>query len=118
MLVPSLTVAENIVLGREPKKYRTLIDMEKAIREDVYKRQVLDDDMVLRAMDHEGSGAFIPVGRTSTGRLRKSKKLADLEKLGHIERRIEDLVRKMAAGLYAGGVDARPLVKQNSRPCD
>ena len=23
---------------------------------------VLDDDMVLRAMDHEGSGAFIPVG--------------------------------------------------------
>ena len=79
---------------------------------------MLDDDMVLRAMDHEGSGAFIPVGRTSTGRLRKSKKLADLEKLGRIERRIEDLVREMAAGLYAGGVDARPLVKQNSRPCD
>lgn len=79
---------------------------------------VLDDDMVLRAMDREGGGAFVPVGRTSTGKLRKSRKLADLEKLGRIERRIEKLVGEMAAGLYAGGVDARPLVKQNSRPCD
>ena len=33
MLVPSLTVAENIVLGREPKKPTGLIDMEKAIAE-------------------------------------------------------------------------------------
>lgn len=79
---------------------------------------MLDDDMVLRAMDREGGGAFVPVGRTSTGKLRKSRKLADLEKLGRIERRIEKLVGEMAAGLYAGGVDARPLVKQNSRPCD
>lgn len=33
MLVPSLTVAENIVLGREPKKNGVLIDMDKAIKE-------------------------------------------------------------------------------------
>lgn len=33
MLVPSLTVAENIVLGREPKKYGALVDMETAVRE-------------------------------------------------------------------------------------
>ncbi len=31
MLVPSLTVAENIVLGREPRKSGVLVDMEKAI---------------------------------------------------------------------------------------
>lgn len=33
MLVPSLTVAENIILGVEPKKRMCLIDMEKAIQE-------------------------------------------------------------------------------------
>lgn len=33
MLVPSLTVAENIVLGREPKKYKTLLDIGRAIRD-------------------------------------------------------------------------------------
>ena len=33
MLVPSLTVAENIVLGREPRKSGVLIDMEKAVRD-------------------------------------------------------------------------------------
>ena len=33
MLVPSLTVAENIVLGREPKKKGLLVNMEEAIRD-------------------------------------------------------------------------------------
>lgn len=33
MLVPSLTVAENIVLGREPRKNRFLFDSKKAVRE-------------------------------------------------------------------------------------
>ena len=33
MLVPSLTVAENIVLGREPKRSGILIDMEKAVKD-------------------------------------------------------------------------------------
>ncbi len=33
MLVPSLTVAENIILGREPKKYNFLLDGSKAINE-------------------------------------------------------------------------------------
>ena len=32
MLVPSLTVAENIVLGLEPKKYRTLLDLNLAVK--------------------------------------------------------------------------------------
>ena len=33
MLVPSLTVAENIVLGQEPKRYKTLFHMEKAVKD-------------------------------------------------------------------------------------
>ncbi len=33
MLVPSLTVAENIVLGREPKKYELLLDIKKTLKD-------------------------------------------------------------------------------------
>jgi simple sugar transport system ATP-binding protein len=33
MLVPSLTVAENIILGREPTKDKVLLDMEKTIKD-------------------------------------------------------------------------------------
>lgn len=79
---------------------------------------VLDDDMVVRAMDKEGTGAFIPVSRTTTGRLRKSQKLADLAKLGRIEQKIEELVAQMAGGLYGGDIDAEPWVRGNTRPCD
>jgi len=45
MVVPSLTVAENIVLGREPTKNRILLDTDKALRDvkdfcDLYKLEV------------------------------------------------------------------------------
>jgi len=33
MLVPSLTVAENIILGREPAKDKVLLDMDRTLRE-------------------------------------------------------------------------------------
>ncbi len=79
---------------------------------------VLEDEMVLRAMDREGTGAFIPVSRTANGKLRRSKKLADLEKMGRIEQRIETLVGQMAEELYDGLIDASPLVRRNERPCD
>ena len=93
---------------------------EAAKEQQVYQVDglLLDDEMVLRAMDREGGGAFIPISRTSTGKIKKTKKLADLEKMGRIERRIEDLVQQMAQELYAGAVDAAPLVRRDSRPCD
>ena len=58
------------------------------------------------------------MSRTSNGKLRRSKKLADLEKMGRIEQRIETLVGQMAEELYDGLIDASPLVRRNERPCD
>ena len=57
MLVPSLTVAENIVLGREPKKYGTLIDMAKAVRDtqEICEKYNLKVDPTARVRD-------LPVG--------------------------------------------------------
>lgn len=46
MLVPSLTVAENIVLGREPTKHRVLLDMNRIMNniKDLSKRYGLEVD--------------------------------------------------------------------------
>ena len=79
---------------------------------------VLDDEVVLRGMDKEASGLFVPVAFGKDGRPRAGAKLASLEKLGNIERHITGLVTEMARGLYAGEIAARPLRTAAHSPCD
>ncbi|WP_312102373.1 PD-(D/E)XK nuclease family protein [Pygmaiobacter massiliensis] len=79
---------------------------------------VIEDEMVLNAMDKQGGGVFIPVRRTSAGKISPRAKIADLAKLGRVEKRIEELIAEMATGLYEGAVDAMPLVKGQTRPCE
>jgi simple sugar transport system ATP-binding protein len=57
MLVSSLTVAENIVLGREPKKYALLLDIKKTLKdiETLSARYRLD-------VDPKASVCDLPVG--------------------------------------------------------
>ena len=57
MLVPSLTVAENIILGTEPKKNNIFIDMEKAIEisKELTKKYNFDLDVTERVEE-------LPVG--------------------------------------------------------
>lgn len=57
MLVPSLTVAENIILGVEPKKNGVFIDMEKAVAEAQAIAEKYNFDIDVRAKVEE-----IPVG--------------------------------------------------------
>lgn len=58
MLVPSLTVAENIVLGQEPRKSGILMDMEKAVKEtqEICDKYNLKVDPMARVRD-------LPVGQ-------------------------------------------------------
>ncbi|MFO7886881.1 MAG: ABC transporter ATP-binding protein [Eubacteriales bacterium] len=53
MLVPSLTVAENIILGIEPKKNKIFTDMEEAIRisEDIAKQYNFNIDVTKKIQD-------------------------------------------------------------------
>lgn len=53
MLVPSLTVAENIVLGVEPKKLGVFLDMEKAIKlsEEIANKYNFDIDVTSKVED-------------------------------------------------------------------
>ncbi len=47
MLVPSLTVAENVILGKEPTKNKVLLDMNSALNDvkDFYERYKLEVDL-------------------------------------------------------------------------
>ena len=67
MLVPSLTVAENIILGVEPKKRMCLIDMEKAIQEAEEIAKKYNFDIDVRAKVEE-----IPVGIKQKGEILKA----------------------------------------------
>ena len=79
---------------------------------------LLDDDMVINSMDKGGKGIYIPVKRDKNGTIKKSNKLADLNKLGRIKDRIDTLIIDMAKELYNGAIDASPLVSTKSSPCE
>ncbi len=78
---------------------------------------VLDDELVIRGMDKEASGVFVPFSFGKNGVARRNDKLAGLEKLGNIERHISDVITQMAAGLYRGEIDAMPLCSKGNSPC-
>ncbi len=78
---------------------------------------VLNDEVVLRGMDKEFTGYFVPVTFGKNG-VRASKKLASLEELGNIEKHIESTVILMAKGIYEGEIEAVPLCSSANRPCD
>lgn len=79
---------------------------------------VLDDAAVVRGMDRDATGLFVPFSFSKNGAPRAGAKLASMEKLGAIERHISGLVLEMARGLYAGEIEAAPLRTRGHCPCD
>ena len=79
---------------------------------------VVNDPVIVRGMDKDATGVFVPFGYSKNGAPRASAKLASLEKLGNIERHITGLVLQMAQGLYGGDIAARPLRAGGHCPCD
>lgn len=79
---------------------------------------MLNDELVVRGMDRDATGMFVPFAFGKDGAPRASAKLASLEKLGNIEKHLDALVVEMARGLYAGEIDAVPLRTAAHCPCD
>lgn len=79
---------------------------------------VLDDEVVLKGMDRESTGKYVPCKFGKTGKRLAGSKLADPDKLNRIEAHLETLVAEMAGGLYDGRIDAVPLCTQEGSPCD
>ncbi len=80
---------------------------------------ILDDEVVLRGMDKDLSGLFVPFSFSKNGAaLRAGDKIASFEKLGNIKNHIEDIIVQMAKGLYDGEIDATALCTNSNKPCD
>lgn len=70
---------------------------------------VLDDPEVIRGMEAQAAGVFIPVA-LKNGLPAKLDAVASLEEMGNIVRRIEELVVDMARTLREGDIAAEPAV--------
>lgn len=92
---------------------------EEAAEETRYRLDglILDDPAVVRGMDSEASGLFVPFRFKADGTPRSAEKLASLEKLGRIRQHIDTLVLEMAQDLYNGKIEAAPLCKNGRAPC-
>lgn len=78
---------------------------------------VLDDEVVLKGMDRDSTGKYVPCKFGKTGKRLASGKIAQKDKLDRIEMHLETLVAQMAGGLYEGQIDAVPLCTQEASPC-
>ncbi len=82
---------------------------------------LLDDAEVIRAMEPDVKGVFIPAIMNKDGSLRASNSLASLEQFGILGRRAERILTDMAQTLRSGDIDAAPFKQngsQNKLPCD
>ncbi len=77
---------------------------------------VLDDEEVIRAMEKDGGGMYVPVKASADG-LVGADSLASLEEFGAIFRRIENLITKMCRELKSGSVSAVPVIGNNHDSC-
>lgn len=79
---------------------------------------LLEDPAILRAMEQDGKGLFIPVKYNKNGSPKAGKHLASLEKMGEIYRYVEKMLIEMVNGVWEGDFNAHPLVHSTTRPCD
>lgn len=77
---------------------------------------LLEDTQVLRAMDKNLAGVFIPVKAKKDGTISNRNHLATLEEMGELSMHIEKLLVEMAQSLYDGDIDAASAME--GKYCD
>ncbi|MGI6264818.1 MAG: PD-(D/E)XK nuclease family protein [Acutalibacteraceae bacterium] len=78
---------------------------------------LLDNDAVLRAMEADAGGLFIPATATASGQIRKSDSLASLAQFGQLKVRVEKLLGEMALTLRRGDIAAQPAYNADHDAC-
>ncbi|MBQ8062814.1 MAG: PD-(D/E)XK nuclease family protein, partial [Clostridia bacterium] len=80
----------------------------------------LRDPQVLEAMEHGLEGNYIPIKLTKDAAYTKTAELslASLQELGILQKRIDYLLKKMAAELHRGAIPALPAQQNDRLPCD
>jgi len=82
---------------------------ELAGRELTRRGLLLRDEEVLRAMEKQLAGRYIPVTLKKDGDFSAAAPLKTLEEFGSLMREITDVVAKIAGRMKSGRADARPL---------
>ncbi len=117
LLGGELKTAGVLYMPSDPRPESNQAEAKKQYR---MKGLLIDDPDVLRAMESEGKGLFIPATRNNNGTW-KTDNLATLEQFGKIERRIDDLIREMAQAVRSGDLEANPIEIQSGSkhdPCE
>ena len=105
------------------KQYFSPHEAEKAIsdaKKSVYRRGILlDDPDVLRAMDKEMAGRYIPVKLNKDGSYSANsvKNLASLEKMGDLVGTLDRVICRIAGEMRGGEVSARPMQSGHMDAC-
>lgn len=79
---------------------------------------LLDDPELIRAMEVDAAGLFIPAKLDSSGTVAKSSSVASLAQFGRLKSKIESLLTDMASALRSGAVEALPLRTEQTLACD
>ncbi len=78
---------------------------------------LLDDPVILEAMEADIGGVFIPASKTKSGSLSTTSSLASLAQFGRIQQRVSALLTEMATLLHQGEVAAVPVDSGGETPC-
>ncbi len=81
---------------------------------------LIDDPEILRAMEADLEGVFIPASTMKSGEFSRTSSLASLQQFGQLHRHIGRLLTDMATELHAGAVEARPAggIADGCQYCD
>ncbi len=79
---------------------------------------ILQDDSVIRAMDKDVSGKYIPVTVNRDGSYSKSSSLATEEEFQNIYQGLTAALQKAGSRVKSGQACSRPVRRGSRMPCD
>ncbi|WP_418668089.1 PD-(D/E)XK nuclease family protein [Allofournierella sp.] len=72
---------------------------------------VVQDEAVLRAMDRDATGLYVPLKFDKAGHPKLTEALASLSGLAELQNEMDSLVLRMAQNLYEGEIAVEPLAR-------
>ncbi|MDD3832829.1 MAG: PD-(D/E)XK nuclease family protein [Oscillospiraceae bacterium] len=94
-----------VQVGRDADMEKVKAEQIKALR---MNGLLLDDPEVIRAMEKDAAGLFIPAKLNNNGEFSKGSGIASLEQMGLLKKSIDRLLIKMAQTLRQGDIAALP----------
>lgn len=79
---------------------------------------IVDDIDIIKGMEHDVNGWFIPVTLTKSGAFSKRSKLIKAEDFVRLKRKIDMILKQMALNLHKGEISVLPAKEDVCKYCD